>query len=342
MKKLIALFLSLCLVLSLCACTADQPAPETVPAQTTEATLPALNLPQMKEYAGSVTPLLYEVTDANGNTAWLFGSVHIGFESFYPLPDYVYNAFDQADAAAFEIDMVAFQKDTQAQTAAFQTLMYTDGTTIKDHLPEDIYNQAVQIMTDAGYYFEVLDYYNVVMWSTLLEQLLYEEMGINFDLGIDQHLLNKAYAESKPVYEVESAQFQYEMMANYSPALQEMLLQGAIEGWGDPEAILEGLDVLVNNWASGSEADLVAMLAAEDDELTEEELVLYEEYKKALETDRNIGMADYAEDALASGEKVFICVGAAHIVGEGGLVDLLTQRGYTVTCLGGTPMANAA
>ena len=42
-------------------------------------------------------------------------------------------------------------------------------------------------------------------------------------------------------------------------------------------------------------------------------------------------MTDFAEDALASGKEVFICVGAAHIVGDGAMAQLLAQRGYTVT-----------
>ena len=42
-------------------------------------------------------------------------------------------------------------------------------------------------------------------------------------------------------------------------------------------------------------------------------------------------MTDFAEDALASGDEVFICVGAAHVVGEGAMADLLAKRGYTVT-----------
>jgi uncharacterized protein YbaP (TraB family) len=41
-------------------------------------------------------------------------------------------------------------------------------------------------------------------------------------------------------------------------------------------------------------------------------------------------MADYAEEALKSGKEIFICVGAAHVVGEGAVADLLAQRGYTV------------
>jgi uncharacterized protein YbaP (TraB family) len=41
-------------------------------------------------------------------------------------------------------------------------------------------------------------------------------------------------------------------------------------------------------------------------------------------------MADYAEEAVESGKEVFICVGAAHVVGEGAMADLLEERGYKV------------
>lgn len=57
---------------------------------------------------------------------------------------------------------------------------------------------------------------------------------------------------------------------------------------------------------------------------------MYVEYNDAMMVQRNLAMADYAEEALASGKEVFICVGAAHVVGEGAMADLLAQRGYTV------------
>ena len=41
-------------------------------------------------------------------------------------------------------------------------------------------------------------------------------------------------------------------------------------------------------------------------------------------------LADFAEQALSSGKEIFICVGAAHIVGDGAVADLMSQRGYTV------------
>ena len=42
-------------------------------------------------------------------------------------------------------------------------------------------------------------------------------------------------------------------------------------------------------------------------------------------------MTAFVEDSLASGEEVFVCVGAAHVVGNGAMVELLRDSGYTVT-----------
>ena len=57
---------------------------------------------------------------------------------------------------------------------------------------------------------------------------------------------------------------------------------------------------------------------------------LYDEYYKAMITDRNDNMTDYAVDALDSGEEVFICVGAAHVIGDGAIAENLRELGYTV------------
>lgn len=40
---------------------------------------------------------------------------------------------------------------------------------------------------------------------------------------------------------------------------------------------------------------------------------------------------NFVVDSLNEGENIFVCVGAAHIVGDGAIVDLLRQKGYTVT-----------
>ena len=64
--------------------------------------------------------------------------------------------------------------------------------------------------------------------------------------------------------------------------------------------------------------------------MTEEEKLLYQEYEKAMYTDRNAAMLETAKEYLESGDVVFFAVGLAHLLAEDGLVNTLRDAGYTV------------
>lgn len=281
------------------------------------------------------TPLLYRVTDNNGRVVWLFGSIHIGREDYYPLPDYVLEAFDDADSLAVELDINAFEKDKKLQTQALSQMVYTDGSRIDDHIPEELYNKAVSVMEELDIYMSIFDRYCPAFWSSMIESVQYEKMGLHINLGIDHHLLDRAYENQKEILEVESAELQYQMMAGFSDELQALLLEETVDMYENPETTKSELDELMDIWAAGDEKEFSQYLAGEDQDMTAEEKQLYEEYIKAMFVDRNLLMADYAETSLKSGKEVFICVGAVHIVGEGAVAELLKQRGYKVECITG-------
>ena len=174
MKKIYSLLLVLCLLLSLCACsnkvlnskptnkptkatTASVTEPTTEPA-TDPTTEPVTEPTDEPETDSSITPVLYKVTDADGNAAWLFGSIHVGQDYFYPLPDYVTSAYENADALAVEADIIAFESDLSAQTDALTNLIYLDGTKISDHLPEELYTRAVEVLQEYNTYMSLLDH----------------------------------------------------------------------------------------------------------------------------------------------------------------------------------------
>lgn len=337
LKRILCLLMTFCLILGLYGCSfptisvhhaprETQPDPATEPVTGTEDPVGA----------ASVTPLLYRATSADGNVLWLFGSIHVGYDYFYPLPDYVYDAYESADAIAFEIDMRAFEKDTAAQAELLKLALYQDGTTIKDHVDPEIYEAAVDILAEYGYASSYLDLMKPTEWSSLLDMCFMEEMGLDYDLGIDYHLMDRAYADGKQILEVESAEFQYTMMANFSPELQEMLLANSIASFYNMELSKQDMQYMVELWTSGDEEAFAAYLEEEPIFTSEEERKLYDEYNKALIVDRNLSMTDYAEAALKSDREIFICVGSAHIVGKGAIVDLLRQRGYTVERVFGT------
>lgn len=307
-KRLLALALALIMLISLAACAKKSAEPEEAP--------------------GS-TPLLYKVTDSQGHVVWLFGSIHVATEDMYPLPNYVMDAYKEADALAVECDVIAAEEDLSGMIDLVQSMMYSDGTTIADHISPETYEAAVDILRENNYYFPALDYYTPMFWATFIETFLYTNLGFDSEIGIDMTLLTKAKEEGKPILEIESVEFQYSMLADFSSELQELMLESSIETYSNPLAKVS-FNTLVNAWKEGDEAVLSVMLNSDSSGLEESEQALMEEYNQAMITDRNISMADFAEEQLASGEKVFICVGAAHIVGDGGMADLLQQRGYTV------------
>ena len=276
------------------------------------------------------TPILYKVTDGDGDAIWLFGSIHVGLEEYYPLPDYVMDAFENSDALAVEFDIVAFQKDMQAQTAALTALIYTDGTTIADHIPAELYEQAVEIIDENSMYVSAYDSYCPILWSSLLDNILMEKAGAETNLGVDMHMINLAYDCDKPVLDVESPELQYNLMAGFSEELQIMLLEKSVENFERYNLYGMAMNMLMKTWMTGDEETLVLMLNEESQLGTERERELYAEYTDALITQRNLSMTAYAEDALESGDELFICVGAAHIVGPDAMADLLAERGYTV------------
>lgn len=335
LKRFLAWLLAFVLCFTLVACKQSDDSEQAPTTQPTAQTQPSEEPTQTADpsQVGTATPLLYRVTDADGNTVWLFGSIHIGREDYYPLPQYIHNAFESADALAVEVDIIAFEKSLTQQLNAMKPLVYTDGTTIKDHIPQELYQQSVDILKAYNAYSSAMDMYCPSLWFSLIDTLMLVEMGGNVDLGIDRHLIQLASAQEKEILEVESAEFQYQMLADFDDDVQIMLLQTVVDSYEDKDAAAADLLEMMDLWASGDEEAFNLYLNESDDTLTEEEIPLYERYNQAMLIDRNLNMAAYAQEALSSGKEVFICVGAAHIVGEGALVDLLTQRGYTVECI---------
>lgn len=355
MKNLASLFLALLLCISLVACRSEKESDESSSIVNTavteddskaeyteEATTGDSSVESTDEKStgkvdtpteATVRPLLYKVTDEDGSIVWLFGSIHVGKESYYPLPDYVIAAYESSDSLAVEFDLKEFSEDLAAQTKAM-SIFIDHKNKISLKINEETYNKAVNILNDNGIYSPLLDLYIPIMWSSLIDNLLYEKMGVRSDLGIDTNMIDLAYEDEKTVIGIESAEFQYTLLAGFSDELQEKLLEDSIKAYegfenGDPE-VIEAFNSLVSAWEAGDEGAFELALREDYEFESKEEELLYAEYEKALVTDRNLSMTDFAEDALESNDEVFICVGAVHVVGEGAMADLLAERGYTV------------
>ena len=88
---------------------------------------------------------------------------------------------------------------------------------------------------------------------------------------------------------------------------------------------------MLDAWRNGDEAALAALVGAGlAGGLGSASL------HDALFTERNRTMASSVREHLAAGGQSFVVVGAAHLVGEGSLVELLRAGGASVERMGST------
>ena len=278
------------------------------------------------EDADDITPLMWHVTSPDGQTMYLFGSIHVGTPDIYPLPDFVMDAFRRSDYLAVEFNEITSGAEMMAAMPLF---MYTDGRLAIDDMGEELHARAVAALGD---YALFLDIFMPIMWYDALLSVALDrtDLGsggqhrLEFEYGLDLFFIRQSWRHAMPILEVESVTSQMEMLAGLSMPLQIALLEAALDDLDySPYDTLD----LFELWKQGDEDALRELLSHQGHIYTDE---LFAEYWDAMMTQRDIHMTQMARNYMAEGRKVFFVVGLAHFLVDNGIIDLLTQYGYDV------------
>lgn len=286
---------------------------------------------EKEEIKEKITPLMYEITkDGNQNKIYLFGSIHIANTDKLDFPKYVNDAYNNSKYIACEFDLVEYQKDQNKILEAIQDLIYSDGSTIKDHLSENTYNKLVNFLKEKQMYSEIYDIYKPMFFESLITNIIANDTKINTDDGIDTYFLNKAKKDNKTILEVESYDYQVKLLNSFSDKLNELMLIDLIDNY-DQE--VQSLKDLYEAWKKG---DIEKLIEESNEELeiksnyTKEEIQIIKNYNKQLIDDRNVNMTNKLIEYFNNNYNTFYMVGAAHLVGNQGIAHLLETKGYTV------------
>ncbi|RAR44042.1 TraB/GumN family protein [Paenibacillus sp. MDMC362] len=261
---------------------------------------------------------MWEV-ESNGNTVYLVGSMHIADDSFYPLRPEFEEAFAEVDYLGVEVD-VSKAADEAQQQLIMDMGMYKDGTTLKDHVSSETYAKLGKILAESGMQPNALDAFKPWVAESTISSLKAVKAGYEAAAGIDLYFVQKAIERKIPVIELESYELQLGMFNGFSKELQEKNLNIVLDNFD----VLDGsVEQLGEMWKTGNDEELLEFTNS---------MAVDEEYNKAMLIDRNIGMAEKIDGYLKNGksEEYFIVVGAAHYLGEHGIVKLLQDKGYTV------------
>lgn len=275
------------------------------------------------------TPALWKATDPEtGNELYLMGTIHVVSEDKYSLPDYIMDVYDNCDGVAVEVDPNKLS-DMSVLQEFLTYLVYTDGTTIKDHISEESYEIGKECFEEMGMYNELLDVYTAGFWLSQIESAAMLELKNLSSEGVDAKLAAMAADDGKEVIDIENLEIQASAINAYPDAYADFCFKSIKEELDDPSVIAESVGGLYDLWASGK-IDEMLEFDEETDEIPEELLDDYNEYMDTMLFNRNVGMAERAAEFLENGDNYFFMVGSFHFAGDKGVDDLLADMGYTV------------
>ena len=280
----------------------------------------AIALPAAAQDGGG-RALLWEVRSPS-TTVYLLGTIHVGTRALYPLPASVENAYRRATVIALEADPA----DPSALLLAGQSMMYTPPDSLERNIPAPLLRDTTEALSAYGLPAEMARMMKPFMLAMTITMLEAGKLGLDASLGIDMHLASRARQDGKRLVELESMAMQLGLMDAMPREAQAAMLESAVRG---AKAGTLGRDMLalIDAWKAG-DAERLDQTAMRD--LQKMTPAARRALQDRLFDQRNRAMADKVAQMLAGAEVVLVGVGAGHMTGATGLVELLRARGFTL------------
>jgi uncharacterized protein len=247
-------------------------------------------------------PLLWEVQGPRA-PSYLFGTFHVGFRADRDLPAWVWAKLGACDTFVMETDLAGVDMVELARLASLP-----DGQSLSEMLPGENWRELVAL---TGLPESSLRSRQPWFAAHLVFQHLYPT-----PVPLDLALMQRAKQLNKEIAFLEDWRFQLQILARAITAddLGEML---APDGRGRRQ-----MADLIAAYRSGDFEKLAALAEAErSEDPARHELLL---------ASRNRDWMPKLRPHLERG-RTFVAVGAAHLPGEGGLIELLRSQGYILS-----------
>ena len=264
--------------------------------------------------AAAKTMLFRVRAPSGGATVYLLGSVHLLPEAS-TLPAVVDSAFAKAGVIAFETSLDSLQLRAPELLARAQ---FQNGATLRSSLSPAGAAKADSLLNTYGITLDRVNQFKPWFVYLVMTQLVLSKANFKAEYGVDMQLNARAKQANKPIVGLEAVDFQLGLFDSISPADQERML---IES-DPPDSSVKQLRLIKDAWASGDAPKL--------DSLINSEASYSASSMATLVTNRNKSWIPKIEQMLKGKSDALVVVGAAHLVGKEGVVELLKAKGYSV------------
>ena len=256
--------------------------------------------------------ILWRIGGTSVQPSYLFGTMHVEDPRVTQLPEQVIRAFDNSDSLTTEALL-----DVEQILMVGTELLLDDGSTLEDLIGSGLYSEVTEALKTRGLLPQIAALLKPWAIAVLLSQP--RAQGGMF---LDRRLYELALEQGKQVFGLERLSEQLQIFNRMSVDDQIILLE---ETLAHIDEIPEMVEKLTQAYLQ-RDLGLLAELANEQFALSG----AHSRLKKDLLTDRNVRMVERMVPRLSEGN-AFIAIGALHLSGAAGLLNLLQQQGYTLT-----------
>ena len=261
--------------------------------------------------------LLWKIEKPGQPAGYLFGTVHIPDERLLDFSPAMLGALKAAEQVATEIamDMANLQKLMMA-------MVYTDGRTLESVAGKQLYGDTIALMGKLGMPENVAQY--MKPWAAMTMLIVPPGRDV---VPMDMVIYLAAGQAGKKQAALETIEEQVALFETESLEHQVLMLRDVVSNIDKVAALTQRM---VRAYMDRNLGELSALSANEDLSSSEEMRSLNRKMKERMIERRNVLMADRMEPLLR-GASTFVAVGALHLPGANGLLQLLERRGYRVT-----------
>ncbi|MGL4873024.1 MAG: TraB/GumN family protein [Clostridium sp.] len=259
--------------------------------------------------------------EKDGKELYLIGTMHPINDEYNYFSDTVSDIIEKTNVLSLEVN--ASEQDALLANAR---IMYEGGKTIEDDLNKKEVEALRLLAKDTGLDYEKLKVYKAQGIVQNISAVTYEKA--NLDMKTFDDMLKERYLkDNKKVDQVENMEFQIELLDKIQgiDTLKEMLNgyeEGSFEELSKED--VEYAKNIMEAYKTGDEAFMLEAIKMQKEN---------EETYKSLILDRNVDMVKKIEEYMNLDEKYVVAVGALHFFGDDGIVELLKEKGYSVTKL---------
>jgi uncharacterized protein len=192
---------------------------------------------------------------------------------------------------------------------------------LEKHVSTETYEWVKKETSGLGIPIELINKQKPWFLSITLVTLESLKLGLDPNLGIDKYFLSKTEGKKK-ILELESLDYQIDLLSNFSDKDQELFLLYTLK---DLNIMEQEVNKLTHAWTTGDTKGMESILTRS----VSEDKKLFPIFEKLIYK-RNRKMVSKIEDFLKRKETYFVIVGAGHLVGNQGVIEILKEKGYHI------------